>query len=440
MELRNSTIAVLFLILLAVSVYAPETCKKALSVDITNSKEDHTDTVVWEVQLNCEGEFNPVSCDESQELAIPSGETKTATCTSPDAPTSTGPHCVRVTWWDGVGISSYGGEKWECTETPGPNKDLCYGLEADYSAAACSIADFKGLLIHSNKIQICTSKEESWLNENVFGDPDNGDAALNGVKAARYDAAVQLIWNKLDAMYDSGPGECSDDGSTAPDEILDGACGNCVSWSNTLFGLIRSIGVGPDRVKKIGLYTAISPHAVMVYKTDDGNWNVMDMTGGNAIFEASSYESSCPAALKCKFTIDITADDVAPQMWIDPSYDGGQSLFGGFCEGKKFLLFSKTLTPAILSPSEGQEFDEADTVSFEQGTLTTDPNHACFWSVSCLSGTHVTMHEDNCDVFQKVAGDLESTLCSAYDVKLYLMDISTNPTRVGCNTIEIDID
>jgi len=112
MKPRNSIvagIAVLVLIISAINVYAPEPCNKVLSIDITNNNEDScTNTVVWEVQTDCEGDYAAISCDESQELTIAANESKTVTCTTGDAPTSSGPHCVRIEWCDGTEEFIYG--------------------------------------------------------------------------------------------------------------------------------------------------------------------------------------------------------------------------------------------------------------------------------------------------------------------------------------------
>ena len=114
MDLNNSTvagIALLVLILSAMNVYAPGTCNKVFVIDITNNNEDScTDTVVWEIQPDCVGGFSPVSCNESQALTLATNETKTVTCTTGDAPTSSGPHCVKVGWCNGTGESDYGDE------------------------------------------------------------------------------------------------------------------------------------------------------------------------------------------------------------------------------------------------------------------------------------------------------------------------------------------
>ncbi len=113
-----------------------------------------------------------------------------------------------------------------------------------------------------------------------------------------YDAGVNSIFNYVyNNLYAGGAGyggsSCA---STSASQLIDGSAtkGICVHWSAVLLSLMRTMGVPQDRATiwdfKVGPSTA---HAVAAYKSDSGQWQILDVTCCNAMVPLSQWHTAC---------------------------------------------------------------------------------------------------------------------------------------------------
>jgi hypothetical protein len=219
------------------------------------------------------------------------------------------------------------GEEWSCIDScgpAGPNQEvICsatVGMTSQYET-------------NEKAINICSpdppikSTVDKWV----------ASAGLNPeVDAEKYDNAVKEIWNKVfnDMYIREDPdgtrnvNYCEPVCSNKPASgFIDGSisCGMCNHWATVLLSMIRTLGVPEDRVYIWNFATEFEGHAITAYKSDEGEWWILDTTCCNALVPLSKWKSECPSCFCSKYRYAYI-NDYGINMWADgEKFDGACS-------------------------------------------------------------------------------------------------------------------
>jgi hypothetical protein len=198
-----------------------------------------------------------------------------------------------------------------CPATPGPNEDSLCDLTPGNPVAGER---------NKNVIDVCKPEPPmlSTVNSLIFS-----DATLSAeVNGGRYDNAVRKIWKYVFVdLYRSGANYCF---PACADKTASGfidrsiPCGVCNHWAVVILSLIRTMGVSEDRVYNWDFCMPQGCHAVAAYKSDGGEWWVLDTTCCQALVPLSSWHSSC-SGCACSSCVAAYFNDYGIYNWNDRS-------------------------------------------------------------------------------------------------------------------------
>jgi len=223
------------------------------------------------------------------------------------------------------------GEEWSCIDSCGPAGP---NQEVICSAFVSMTSKYQ---TNEKVINICSpdppikSTVDKWV----------ASAGLEAeVYAGTYDDSVKEIWKKVyNDMYLRKESDgtininyCDPPCLNKPASgFIDGSisCGMCNHWATVLLSMIRTLGVPEDRVYIWGFANDDGGHAVAAYKSDGGEWWVLDTTCCDSLVPLSKWKSECQNCYCTKSRLSYI-NDYGINMWTD-----GEK-FDGACSGVPF--------------------------------------------------------------------------------------------------------
>ncbi|MFB6075829.1 MAG: hypothetical protein ABEK17_01675 [Candidatus Aenigmatarchaeota archaeon] len=208
----------------------------------------------------------------------------------------------------------------DCIEKDEINDDVEY-LEncksGSYSRYTCN----SGKPEYNKQLDVCDPLVKQKIEEWVLSD----EYLKSQVLKNRYDNAVRKIWEK---SYELSKNRyclpaCTGNKKSVIDLLSkDISCGTCNHWAAVGTSLIRTLGVPPNRVYSIGYFApGEGYHASTAYKSDNGEWWILDYTCCERLVKASNWEScgGCTCLMG-----DCADNDYYSGPWET-------DMFGGIC-------------------------------------------------------------------------------------------------------------
>lgn len=179
-----------------------------------------------------------------------------------------------------------------------------------YDRFACAFPDS-----YNFGLDVCKPVVRDFANRWILSNP----SFVNQLNAGQYDNIVREIWrqsyslNYNNRRYDPTVQACTGS-STTVSGLLDGSnyYGVCNHWAAVGTSLLRTLGIPKERVYNLGMMARGGGHAVTIYKSDNGDWWILDYTCCQRLFRAADWSScgycACASTNMCMLDNDYYSD------------------------------------------------------------------------------------------------------------------------------------
>ncbi|MFB6076391.1 MAG: hypothetical protein ABEK17_04570 [Candidatus Aenigmatarchaeota archaeon] len=163
--------------------------------------------------------------------------------------------------------------------------DIC--LKGEYDRFACTLIK----TTYNRYLDVCHPTVQSKIDQWILSDSDLRDQVYND----KFDNAVRKIWKKSfnNLARNNYCGEPCTGNRKSVNKLIDGTvpCAVCNHWSAVGTSLLRTLGVPADRVYSLGFLDVRRGHAVTGYKSDNGEWWILDYTCCERMVKAKNWGS-----------------------------------------------------------------------------------------------------------------------------------------------------